>query len=149
VFSKYKKPSDAAGAGKAPSAKPKIAAVPDKAADAAPKKNLMKAMPTKAADVVGADKEKRRKERLGEIKLELHKSLLDNLNLAALESASEADLRAEINAIATESLQEMGVVLNREERTTLSQSWASTSCAPLAPSPKRWPPICKPPLRAA
>jgi len=121
VFSKYKKPSDAAGAGKAPSAKPKIAAVPDKAADAAPKKNLMKAMPTKAADVVGADKEKRRKERLGEIKLELHKSLLDNLNLAALESASEADLRAEINAIATESLQEMGVVLNREERTTLSQ----------------------------
>ena len=121
MFSKYKKPSDAAGAGKAPSAKPKIAAVPDKAADAAPKKNLMKAMPTKAADVVGADKEKRRKERLGEIKLELHKSLLDNLNLAALESASEADLRAEINAIATESLQEMGVVLNREERTTLSQ----------------------------
>ncbi|MEJ8563080.1 CpaF family protein [Yoonia sp. GPGPB17] len=67
------------------------------------------------------DKEKRRKERLGEIKLELHKALLDNLNLAALDSASEQELRTEINAIANETLEDMGIVLNRDERQTLSQ----------------------------
>jgi pilus assembly protein CpaF len=46
---------------------------------------------------------------------------MDNLNLAALETASENDLRAEINAIATESLEEMGIILNREERQSLNQ----------------------------
>ncbi|MEO9864759.1 MAG: CpaF family protein [Yoonia sp.] len=121
MFSKYKKPGAGGDTAKA-AAKPALSAVPDAAVEEAPKKSLMRAMPIKpAGDVVAADKEKRRKVRLGEIKLELHKALLDNLNLAALETASEADLRAEINAIATESLEEMGIVLNREERTTLSQ----------------------------
>ena len=67
------------------------------------------------------DKERKRKDRLQEIKLELHKSLLDNLNLAALDTASETELRTEINAIANESLEDMGIVLNREERQALSQ----------------------------
>jgi len=118
MFSKYKKPG---GEGDAKAA-PKLAAVPDSPAEAeTPKKTLMKTMPVRPAESGAADKERRRKERLGDIKLELHKALLDNLNLSALETASEADLRAEINAIASESLQDMGVVLNREERTTLSQ----------------------------
>ncbi len=116
MFSKYKKPSSKVI--ETDGAAPALKAVPDDAAD---KVSMRKPMPRRAAEVTGVDKEKRRKERLQEIKLELHKSLLDNLNLAALETASEADLRAEINAIASESLQEMGVVLNREERTTLSQ----------------------------
>ena len=77
--------------------------------------------PKTAARVVPLDKEKKRKERLGEVKVELHKRLLDNLNLAALESAAEADLRAEISAIAGEALEEMAVVLNRDERATLNQ----------------------------
>jgi thiaminase/transcriptional activator TenA len=46
---------------------------------------------------------------LSEIKVELHKALLDSLNLAALETATEADLRAEIDAIAAETLDEMKV----------------------------------------
>ncbi|MCG3267981.1 CpaF family protein [Yoonia sp. I 8.24] len=122
MFSKYKKPNApkdtpaAAGRPKvnvAPAAAPKV----DEA-----RKSLMKAMPEKRAAEAGpVDKDKRRKERLGEIKLELHKSLLDNLNLAALESASEAELRNEINSIANESLEEMGIVLNRDERQALSQ----------------------------
>ena len=58
---------------------------------------------------------------MGEIKLELHKALLDNLNLAALDSATEQDLRAEINAISSETLEDMGIVLNRDERQTLNQ----------------------------
>ncbi|MEM9854841.1 MAG: CpaF family protein [Pseudomonadota bacterium] len=73
------------------------------------------------AQPVPTDKETRRKERLAEIKLELHKSLLDNLNLAALERADEKELRQEITAIVGESLSEMEVVLNREERQTLNQ----------------------------
>lgn len=114
MFSKFKK-EDAPGA-----AKPAATVTPiAKAPEPAKKASMMRAAPP-AAPVQG-DKEKKRKERLSEIKLDLHKALLDNLNLAALEKATEQDLRAEINAIATESLEEMGVVLNREERTTLSQ----------------------------
>ena len=115
MFSKYKK-DDAA-----PAADKKAATVTSLpvAAPAEKKKSMMRAAPP-AAPVQG-DKEKKRKERLSEIKLDLHKALLDSLNLSALENATEQDLRSEINAIATETLEEMGVVLNREERTTLSQ----------------------------
>ncbi len=120
MFSKYKKTGDAAPKAK-PGAKQAVTAVAS-APTETPRPSLMRAMPKGApAEAVPQDKEKRRKERLGEIKLELHKALLDNLNLAALETASEADLRAEINAIAQESLEELGIVLNREERQTLSQ----------------------------
>ena len=126
MFSKYKKtaPTNApAPAAKAPAAAANVtpmakAEAPKPVAAAAPKVQMKPMAPAAAGP---ADKEKKRKERLGEIKLELHKALLDNLNLAALEAASEKDLRAEINAIATESLDEMGVVLNREERQTLNQ----------------------------
>ncbi len=68
-----------------------------------------------------ADKEKKRKERMNELKVELHRRLLDNLNLSALENASEADLRQEIVAISAEALDEMNVVLGKDERTTLHQ----------------------------
>ena len=120
MFSKYKKPGVATA--KPASAKPNLAAVPAATLPSEEARtSLMKTMPAKTATAAPADKEKKRKERLGEIKLELHKALLDNLNLAALETATEADLRGEINAIAQESLEEMGIVLNREERQTLTQ----------------------------
>ena len=113
MFSKFKKPSETAKA--TPGAKP-ASVTPIKSPN-----SLMRAMPTKAAEAAPQDKEKKRKERMSEIKLELHKALLDNLNLAALEKATEVDLRQEINAIATETLETMGIVLNREERQTLNQ----------------------------
>jgi pilus assembly protein CpaF len=112
MFSKYKKPV----ANTAPAANSGTAT----SATQASKPSLMRAKPV-SAQAVPQDKEKKRKERLGEIKLELHKALLDNLNLSALDTATESDLRAEISAIATETLGEMGVVLNREERQTLNQ----------------------------
>ncbi|MCU0907405.1 MAG: CpaF family protein, partial [Rhodobacteraceae bacterium] len=77
--------------------------------------------PQAPAQAAPPDKEKKRKERLSEIKVDLHKRLLDSLNLAALEKASEQDLRGEISAITNEALEEMAVVLNREERLTLVQ----------------------------
>lgn len=79
------------------------------------------AAPRAPAELAAADKEKKRKDRLGELKQELHKRLLDNLNLAALEQASEASLKLEIASIASEALDEMSVSLNKEDRATLNQ----------------------------
>ncbi len=70
---------------------------------------------------MAAEKEKKRKEKLAELKVELHKRLLDNLNLAALETASETSLRQEIASITAEALEEMSVVLNKEDRQSLHQ----------------------------
>ncbi|MDE3028968.1 MAG: CpaF family protein [Paracoccaceae bacterium] len=77
--------------------------------------------PKPAAQAVAMDKDRKRRDRLGDIKLELHKRLLDNLNLAALETATESSLRAEIAAIASEALEEMNIVLNKEDRVTVNQ----------------------------
>ncbi|MGX9847688.1 CpaF family protein [Limimaricola litoreus] len=124
MFSKFRKPEP--GAAPIPAARPAATAAPRPAAPAAnaapaaaPQPPVRR--PGPAAEAAPADKERRRKERFAEIKLEVHKALLDTLNLAALEKASEQDLRAEINAIATERLEEMGVALNREERQSLTQ----------------------------
>ncbi|MEM6308906.1 MAG: CpaF family protein [Pseudomonadota bacterium] len=122
MFSKYKKPSAAPAANPEKSAEPAGVSL-EVPAEKAPENvtSMRKAPPKKAAVAVPMDKERKRKERLGEIKLELHRSLLDNLNLAALENATEQDLRAEINAITGEVLEERAIVLNREDRSTLSQ----------------------------
>ncbi len=116
MFSRYKKPEQS---------KPQLVEVAKASAEpsAAPKSaSSVKRKPAPvSAQVVPLNKEKKRKERLGEIKVELHKRLLDNLNLSALETATENDLRSEISAIAGEALEEMAIVLNREERATLNQ----------------------------
>jgi pilus assembly protein CpaF len=79
------------------------------------------AQPPKPAAPAPSDKERRRRQRMLEVKSELHTRLLDNLNLAVVESASEAELRSEISAIASEALSEMNVVLTSEERMQLNQ----------------------------
>ncbi|PRY95624.1 pilus assembly protein CpaF [Hasllibacter halocynthiae] len=128
MFAKYKKekgtPVAATDAG---------AASPEPAAKAAPK--VARRQAPKAAAPAPADKETRRKERLSEIKTEMHRRLLDQLNLSALEHAKEADLRAEIQAIVAEALEELAVVLNREERTVLIQELYDevTGLGPLEP----------------
>ncbi|MEM8655236.1 MAG: CpaF family protein [Pseudomonadota bacterium] len=113
MFSKYKK-ADA----KTSAPAEKVTELP-KASDKS--KIARKAAPQKAATVTPMDKERKRKERMGEIKLELHRALLDNLNLSALEHATEADLRQEISAISAEVLTEKNIILNREDRQTLNQ----------------------------
>jgi pilus assembly protein CpaF len=124
MFAKFRKPDaatrPAAPAERRPAAPSPAAPRPSAGGpSAAPK--LVRPQASRPAEAQPQDKDRKRKERLAEIKLELHKALLDNLNLAALEKASEGDLRAEIQNIANESLEEMGVVLNREERAQLSQ----------------------------
>jgi pilus assembly protein CpaF len=116
MFSKYKKASAQPAVSKAPA--PSVAAP---ANSPEPTKAMRKVLPKKAAVPESADRDKKRKERLSETKLELHRALLDNLNLAALDQATEAQLKEEINAITAEILQEKGMVLNREERLALNQ----------------------------
>ena len=133
MFSRYKKdaatpparPASGAAAAPRPAPVPKPSASPAPP-PVPPKAELPRVMrkpqPGAApAEVAGADRNRKRKERLSEIKLELHRALLDNLNLSALETAAESDLKMEINAISTEVLQEKGIVLNRDERAVLSQ----------------------------
>ena len=129
MFSKYKKSAPKAAAPAAKMAKmAKVANIPNaepakpaaQEAEAA-QASLRKPMPQGAARPASADKDRKRKERLGEIKSELHRALLDNLNLAALEHASEVELRNEISQIASEILEEKSIVLNREDRQTLNK----------------------------
>ena len=74
-----------------------------------------------AAEAMAVDRDKKRKERLTELKVEIHKRLLEDLNLGALESASEQQLRNEITSLTTEALDEMSVALNKEDRLALTQ----------------------------
>ncbi|MFX0544890.1 CpaF family protein [Roseovarius sp. S1116L3] len=124
MFSRYKKPAP----GQATPVKPAVA---DAAAKTAPDTSQRATAPNAAslrrpsapakADVGPQDRERKRKERLGEIKLDMHRALLDNLNLGALDQATEQDLREEIGAITAEVLEERSIVLNREDRMTLTQ----------------------------
>ena len=113
MFSRYKKPNAKTAA---PAAQPDAPKAAVQAAPAPEPTAKRKPQPRKAAVTEAGDKEKKRKERLSEIKLELHRALLENLNLAALDKAGEGELREEIGEIVTEDLQERGIVLNREER---------------------------------
>ena len=60
---------------------------------------------------------------------------LTNVNLAALEDAPEKELKAEIAAICAEGLEEMAIVLNKEERQTLHSELFDevTGLGPLEP----------------
>ncbi|MHC0053325.1 CpaF family protein [Actibacterium sp. D379-3] len=114
MFSRYNKKQTPAD-GSAPTA----GAAPAPAAQPTQKRAAPASRP--AAKPTPVDKERKRKERFSELKVELHKRLLEDLNLSALEHASEVDLKSEIQAISSEALQEMSVVLNKEERATLHQ----------------------------
>jgi pilus assembly protein CpaF len=122
MFSRYKKTSSAPG-GAAP-----VGAAPATSRAAAPEKRpVVQMRPTavvtarSSAEALILDKEQKRKNRLMELKVELHKKLLENLNLAALETASEANLKSEISAIVSETLDEMSVALNKDDRISLNQ----------------------------
>jgi pilus assembly protein CpaF len=121
MFSRFKKPVAAPQPGAKP--EPVTSAAPAAAAGAKPVVAMRPAAAPQRppADAAAADKEKKRKDRIGELKAELHKRLLDNLNLAALETATEAHLKAEIASLSNEALEEMQASLNREDRAQLFQ----------------------------
>ncbi len=123
MFSRFKKPdvqpkqpiATAVGSG-APTTR--VGAVP------APKVSLATrpVVPVaNASEIAATDKERKRKEKISELKVELHKRLLESLNLAALESASENNLKTEIADITSEALNEMSVAINASDRAILNQ----------------------------
>jgi pilus assembly protein CpaF len=126
MFSRYKKANDASGR-PAPTAAVSSTQPAIARASSPEKRPLAQMRPTPAtqnrpaAEVVASDKEQKRKDRLMELKVELHKRLLENLNLAALENASEANLKGEIASIVSEALDEMSVALNKDDRVTMNQ----------------------------
>jgi pilus assembly protein CpaF len=124
MFSRYKK-SDTKQARPA-----KVAPVQDvpapqtaKAAPSAqkPKATVQRRDIQRTEVIVPEEKDRKRKERISDIKVSMHQRLLEDLNLAALESAPEKELKLEISAITTEFLNEEGMVLNRDERMILNQ----------------------------
>ena len=126
MFSRFKKPETGAVKNGASPAVNHAAPAARPAPTAAKPGLVSRPMPSGTAqrppaEIAAADKEKKRKDRLAELKQELHKRLLDSLNLAALEQASEANLKAEISSIAAEALDEMAVSLNKEDRAILNQ----------------------------
>jgi pilus assembly protein CpaF len=125
MFSRFKKPESGPAAS---GMKPVASAAPTTTvAAAAPKQTAQMTRPLPVAPVrtpaeaMAVDKEKKKKEKMQELKLELHKRLLENLNLSALEKASEASLKVEIASITSEALDEMSVALNAADRTVLNQ----------------------------
>jgi pilus assembly protein CpaF len=119
MFAKYKKSGKPGDSDAAPVAA--VAAPSGQDANSVRRKPATSSeAPKTAAQVADGDKDVKRRLRLDEIKTEMHSRLLDNLNLSALEGAKENELRAEINAITSEQLSELGVVLNREDRQTLN-----------------------------
>ena len=127
MFSRYKKPQGAPirPAGTDTAAKPAAApsAAPVAVQSPAPEQvvKIRRDLPnTMMAQPVSGDKDRKRKEKLQEIKIELHRRLLDDLNLSALEHATEKELRAEITAITTEALTDMSIVLNSADRIAMA-----------------------------
>ena len=66
-------------------------------------------------------REAKRQDRLLDIRMDLHKRVLESLNLAAIEKASESDLRREISAITREGMREAAIVLNSRDTDQLIQ----------------------------
>ncbi len=127
MFGKYKKATRSEGIAPLEEAIATAKAPAPEAAEAKPsqarvqrKTPVVSEVPRHAAQAADGDKDMKRRQRLDEIKTEMHSRLLDNLNLSALESAKENELRAEITSIVSEQLNELGIVLNREDRQTLN-----------------------------
>ena len=121
MFARYRKNTESAAQPVRASAGAPARQIPMSGAPKAQPKPVTDAKPRPAATPESASKEEQRKLRINKIKTELHRRLLDNLNLSALESASESELRGEINSIVAEALSEMDIVLNSDERSTLNR----------------------------
>ncbi|MCC5988868.1 MAG: CpaF family protein [Pararhodobacter sp.] len=121
MFSRFRKEQSGAAPAPVANAAPHTQPAPEPTPAARNRAAQQRPRPVAPAVPPGAEKERRRRQRLLEFKSDLHTRLLDNLNLAALDSASEAELRAEIAAIIAEAVSEKDFVLTNEERMTLIQ----------------------------
>ncbi len=101
---------------------------------------IHKARPTDTNTMTADEKdahqrEQKRLDKLMDVRMEVHKRLLETLNLSAIDQAAEADLRREIGSIARESIHELGVVLNGQDQKELLQDLMDevTGLGPIQP----------------
>jgi pilus assembly protein CpaF len=66
------------------------------------------------------ENEARRRKRLLSFRIELHKRLLEELNLAAIDKVSAKELKAEIGAVVREAMRDSDLVLSRPEMDRLT-----------------------------
>jgi pilus assembly protein CpaF len=87
------------------------------------------------APAAEADAEAKRRRRLLSLRVDLHRKLLEVLNLSAIEKVSEQELRHEIGEIAREELASSDLVLNRAEFEQLVKDLVDevTGLGPLEP----------------
>lgn len=98
MFTRYRS-ADQDGDDKAGITPPRISAPAQ-----APQKPAQKPMTTAPVKPTAAHTDVGLRDRLLALRMDLHKALLETLNLSAIETASETDLRTEIAAIVTEAL---------------------------------------------
>lgn len=124
---------------KAPSLVPEATAKPAAKKPAGANKSALTRREKKTAAVAAAiavdPKELKRRQRLLDVRMEMHKRLLETLNLSALEKASDEDLKREIASISREGLRDMGIVLNNADQDQLNQDLMDevTGLGPLEP----------------
>ncbi len=124
MFRKYNKGGDA----------PAPAPAPSLAAQLPESPKLVRAETTAAADPEQT-REQTGRARLLNIKVDLHRRLLETLNLSVIDRVPEAELRREVAAIAREGLRDMGVVLSASEAEQLASELMDevTGLGPLEP----------------
>ncbi|MEM9196564.1 MAG: CpaF family protein [Pseudomonadota bacterium] len=88
-----------------------------------------------AKDEAELTRDQKRRQRLLDVKIDLHRKLLETLNLSVIDKVSETDLRREIAVIGREGMRELGVVLNSSETEQLTSELYDevTGLGPLEP----------------
>ncbi|MEM9050002.1 MAG: CpaF family protein [Pseudomonadota bacterium] len=86
-------------------------------------------------DPVELSRDQKRRQKLLDVKIDLHRKLLETLNLSVIDKVSESDLRREIAVIAREGMRDLGVVLNSSETEQLTSELYDevTGLGPLEP----------------
>ncbi|MEO0912424.1 MAG: CpaF family protein [Pseudomonadota bacterium] len=100
---------------------PKIEVDADEAAFKAKQRQEKEKKKMSQSEIAELTRETKRQEKLLDVRMELHKRLLETLNLAVLDRATEQELRQEIGIITREGLRDAGVVLNSGEVEQLNQ----------------------------
>jgi pilus assembly protein CpaF len=127
MFRKFNKGGDVPAPAPAPA--------PALAADLPESPKLVRAEAPAAPADPEQSRDQKRRARLLNIKVDLHRRLLETLNLSVIDRVPEPELRREVAAIAREGLRDMGVVLSAAEAEQLTSELMDevTGLGPLEP----------------
>ncbi len=100
---------------------PKIEAAPEEIAFKQRQRQERDKKKMSQSEIADVQRESKRQDKLLDVRMELHKRLLETLNLAVLDKATEQELRQEITIITREGLRDAGVVLNGSELEQINQ----------------------------